>query len=76
MSKRWLIREAAQYFGKRKKRQWEKKGSHELGQLPTSLAAFTDEFRKVKKYLHLKWNLAKSYEQEASSNYTHSVMEA
>ena len=51
-----------------------KKGAHELGQLPTSLAAFTDQFREGKAYLHLKLNLAKTYKQESSPNYTHSVM--
>ena len=53
----------------------EKKGTHELGKLPTSLAAFMDQLRVGKAYLHLKLNLAKSYKQEASPNYTHSVME-
>ena len=51
-----------------------KKGAHELCQLPTSLAAFTDQFREGKAYIHLKLNLAKSYKQEATSNYTHNVM--
>ena len=53
----------------------QKKGAHELGQLTTSLVALTDQFREGKAYLHLKLNLAKSYRQEASPNYTHSVME-
>ena len=44
------------------------KKAHELGQLPTSLAAFTDQFRKEKAYLHLKLNLAKSYKQEEERN--------
>ena len=51
------------------------KGAHELGQLPISLSAFTDQFREGKAYIHLKLIPAKSYKQEASPNYTHSVME-
>ena len=42
-----------------------KKGADELCQLPTSLPAFTDQFREGKVYIHLKLNLAK---QEASPN--------
>ena len=76
MSKLWLIRGAAQYLGKMKEETvGGKKGVHELGQLPISLAAFTDQFREGKVYLHLKLNLAKTYKQEASPNYTRSVME-
>ena len=79
MSTLWLIGEgrAVQYLGKmkKKKRQWNKKRTHELCQLPTSLAAIANEFRKGEAYLHLKLNLAKSYKQEASPNYTQSVME-
>ena len=52
-----------------------KKVARELCQLHTSSAAFTDQFREGKPYLHLKLNLAKSYKQEDSPNYTHSVME-
>ena len=48
----------------------ERKRAHELCQLPTSLAAFTDQFKEGKAYLHLKLNLAKSYKQKASPNYT------
>ena len=51
------------------------KGGHEPCQLPTSLAAFTDQIREGKTYLHLKLNLAKSYKQDSSPNYTHIVME-
>ena len=40
-----------------------------------SLAAFMTQLREGKAYLDIKLNLAKSYKQEASSNYTHSVME-
>ena len=43
--------------------------------IPTSFAAFADQFREGKAFLHLKLNLAKSYKQEAFHNYTHSVME-
>ena len=74
MSKSWLIRMAAQYIGKLKRDSGRKKGAHELGQLPTSLAAFMDQFREEKAYRHLKLNLAKSYYQEAFPNSTHSVM--
>ena len=35
-------------------------------ELPTSLAAFTDQFREGKAYLHVKLNLDNSYKQEAS----------
>ena len=49
-----------------------KRGAHELCQLPTSLAAFANQFRERKAYLHLKLNLAKLYKQKASPNYTHS----
>ena len=49
-------------------------GTHELCQLPTSLAAFTDQLREGKGYLHLKLNLGTSYKQEASPNYTDSAM--
>ena len=52
-----------------------KKEAHELCQLPTLLAASTDQFTEGKAYLPLKLNLAKLYKQEASPNYTHSVME-
>ena len=48
-----------------------KKRARELGQLPTSLAAFTEQFKDGKAYLHLELNLTKSYKQEASLNYTH-----
>ena len=76
MSKLWLIRGAAQYLGKMKEETvGEKRGPHELCQLPTSLAGFTDQFRERKAYLHLKVILAKSYKEEASPNYTHSVMD-
>ena len=50
--------------------------AHELCQLPASLAVLTDQYREGKAYLHLKLNLAKSYNQEVSPNYTHSVIEA
>ena len=77
MSKMWLIRVAAQYLKKWKKRVREKKKrAHELGQLPTSLAPLTDQYRKGNTYLHLKLNVAKSYKQEVSPNYTHNIMEA
>ena len=43
MNKSWLIRGAAQYLEKMKKRDsGRNKGTYELGQLPTSLAAFMD----------------------------------
>ena len=76
MRKSWLIRGggAAQYLGKMKDNA-RKKGAHELCQLPTSLAAFTEQFREEKAFLHLKLNIAKPYTQEASPNYTHRVME-
>ena len=51
------------------------KKDHELGQLPTSLAGLTNQFREGKAYLHLKFNLANLYKQKAFPNYTHSVME-
>ena len=78
VSKTCLIKGAAQYILKNERRDSEKKNKrgHELCQLPTSLAAFTDQFREGKAYLHLKLNLAKSHKQEASPNYTHSVMES
>ena len=53
----------------------EKKEGNEFCQLPTSLAAFTNQFREGKAYLHLKLNLAKAHKQEVSPNYTHRVME-
>ena len=48
----------------------EKKGAQKLCQLHTSVAAFADQFREGKAYLHLKSNLAKAYKQEASPNCT------
>ena len=75
MNKSWLIRGAAQYYRKTKEETVGKKEGLKLGQLPTSLAALTGQFRERKAYLHLILNLAKSYKQETSSNYTHSVME-
>ena len=53
----------------------EKKGPHELWQLPTSLAAFMDQFKESEGLPRLKLNLAKLYKSAASPNYTHSVME-
>ena len=53
----------------------EKGGPYEFCKLPTSLAAFTDQFREGKAYLHLQFNPPKSYKQEAFPNYTYSVME-
>ena len=44
MSKSWLTRGAAQYLGKMKEDSGRKKRAHELGQLPTSLAALMDQF--------------------------------
>ena len=47
LSKSWLIRGAAQYLGKMKEGTvGEKKGAHELNQLPTSLIAFRDQLRE------------------------------
>ena len=63
-------RKAALYLSKNEKDCGRKKRAHELCQLPTSLAAFMDQFREGKTYLHFKLNLAKSYKQEASPNYT------
>ena len=74
MRKSLLILGAAQYLGKIED-SGIKKGAHEICQLPTSLPAFTDQFRGGKAYLHLKYNLAKFYKQKASPNYTHKVME-
>ena len=65
MSKSWLIRGGGTIRWKNERRDsGRKKGAHELGQLPTSLAAFMDQFREGKAYLYLKFNLAKSYKQE------------
>ena len=69
MRKTWLIKGAAQYLGKMEETVGENM-THELYQLSTSLAAFTDQFSEEKSYLHLKLNLAISYKQEASPNYT------
>ena len=71
----WLIKGAVQYLGKIKEETVEKKEAHELCQLHTPLASFTDQLREGKAYLHLKLNLARSYKQKASPNYTHSVIE-
>ena len=46
MSKSWVIRGAAQYLGKMKEETVREEGAHELCQLPTSLAAFADQFWK------------------------------
>ena len=75
-SNSWLIRWVVQYLGKMKGRDSgrKKKEVHEFCQLPTSLAAFTDQFREGS--LQLKLNLANLCKQEAFPNYTHSVMEA
>ena len=78
LSSSWQFRGGGRYkiLGKWNKRQREKKKrAHEHAQLPTSLAAFTNQFREGKVYLHLKCNLTKSYKQKAFSNYAHSVME-
>ena len=65
------IREAAQDLGKIKEETGEEKmRAHDLCLLPTSLAALTDQFREGKPHLHLKFNLTKSYKQDASPNYT------
>ena len=75
MSKSWLIRGAAQYLGKLKETVGEKRGPMNSVNYLTSLAALKNQFREEKVYLHLKLYLAKSYKQEYSSNYRHTVME-
>ena len=56
MGKSSLIRERHSTLEKMKERTVgeKKKIVYELSHLPTSLAAFSDQFRKEKAYLHIK----------------------
>ena len=72
MSMSWLIRGLLKYL---KNETVVAKRGPMNSQLPISLTAFTDQFREEKVYLHLILNLAESYNQKASPNYTHSVTE-
>ena len=76
MSKSCLITGAAQYIRKMEENTVGKKNRvHELCHLPSSLAAFMDQFGEGKVYLHLKINLGNHINKKFHPKYTHSVME-